>query len=125
MRLGVYWSGTTDRTNYRPDLAAVLADTRFHIGETIAVEGSHELSARDLAYRILTLSGSSPAALGDKVNTMLHDVERRLLPFSRAGSSRRSSLRMRTLRSRLHSNAGRRARWRFDSCRQYPAELNV
>ena len=81
-----HWSGTTDRMRYRPDLAAVLADTRFHTGETIAVEGSHELSARDLAHRILTLSGSSPAALGDKVDTMLHDVEQRLLPFSRAGS---------------------------------------
>ena len=80
-----YWSGTTDRAHYRPDLAAVLADTRFRIGETIAVEGSHELSARDLAYRILTLSGSSPTVLGDKVDAMLHDVEQRLLPFSRAG----------------------------------------
>ena len=70
---------------YRPDLAAVLADTRFHTGETIAVEGSHELSARDLAHRILTL-GFLTAALGDKVDTMLHNVEQRLLPFSRAGS---------------------------------------
>jgi SAM-dependent methyltransferase len=81
-----YWSGTTDRTNYRPDLAAALAGTRFHTGEPIAVEGSHALSARDLAYRTLTFSGSSPAALGDKVNAMLQDVEQRLLPFSRAGS---------------------------------------
>ena len=81
-----HWSGTTDRMRYRPDLAAVLADTRFHTGETIAVEGSHELSTRDLAHRILTLSGSSPAVLGDKVNAMLHDVEQRLVPFSRAGS---------------------------------------
>src|SRR5436190_3599763 len=80
-----YWSGTTERTNYRPDLAAILADTRFHTGETIAVEGRHELSARDLAHRILTFSGSSPAILGDKVNAMLQDVEQRLLPFSRAG----------------------------------------
>ena len=79
-----HWSGTTDRMRYRPDLAAVLADTRFHTGETIAVEGSHELSASDLARRTLTFSGSSPAVLGDKVDAMLHDVEQRLLPFSRA-----------------------------------------
>ena len=52
----------------------------------MAVEGSHELSTRDSAHRILTLSGTSPAVLGDKVNAMLHDVEQRLLPFSRAGS---------------------------------------
>jgi len=83
-----YWSGTTERTNYRPDLAAILADTRFRIGETIAVEGSHELTASDLAHRVLTLSGSSPAVLSDKADAMLHDVEQRLLPFSRAGSLR-------------------------------------
>jgi precorrin-6B methylase 2 len=80
-----YWSGATDRTNYRPDLATILADTRFRIGEAIAVEGSHELTASDLAYRVLTRSGSSPAILSDKVDAMLHDVEQRLLPFSRAG----------------------------------------
>jgi len=80
-----HWSGTTERTNYRPDLATIVADTRFRIGETIAVDGSHELSARDLAYRTLTFSGSSPAVLGNKVDAMLHDVEQRLLPFSRAG----------------------------------------
>jgi SAM-dependent methyltransferase len=80
-----YWSGTTHRTLHHPDLAAVLADTQFRTGEMIAVENSHELSARDLARRTLTFSGSSPAALGDKVDAMLHDVEQRLLPFSRAG----------------------------------------
>jgi len=80
-----HWSGTTERTNYRPDLATIVADTRFRIGETIAVDGSHELSARDLAYRTLTFSGSSPAILSDKTDAMLHDVEQRLLPFSRAG----------------------------------------
>ena len=83
-----YWSGTTDGTRYRPVLTAILADTRFRIAETIAVEASHELSARDLAQRMLTFSGSSPAVLGDKVNAMLHDVVQRLLPFSRAGALR-------------------------------------
>jgi 2-polyprenyl-3-methyl-5-hydroxy-6-metoxy-1,4-benzoquinol methylase len=80
-----YWSGTIDRTNDRPDLATVVAETRFRVGETIAVEGSHELSASDLAHRVLTLSGSSPAVLSNKVDAMLQDVEQRLLPFSRAG----------------------------------------
>ena len=83
-----YWSGTTDGTRIRPDLAAILADTRFRMAGTIAAEASHELSARDLAQRMLTFSGSSPAILGDKVDAMLHDVEHRLLPFSRDGSLR-------------------------------------
>jgi hypothetical protein len=80
-----HWSGTTERTNYRPDLATIVADTRFRIGETIAVESSHELCASDLAHRVLTLSGSSPAVLSNKVDAMLHDIEQRMLPFSRAG----------------------------------------
>jgi hypothetical protein len=64
----------------------MLAGTRFRMVGTIAAEASHGLSAGDLARRILTLSGSSPAVLGDKVDAMLHDVEQRMLPFSRAGS---------------------------------------
>ncbi|WP_065751590.1 class I SAM-dependent methyltransferase [Bradyrhizobium paxllaeri] len=82
-----FWSGATiDRKRYRSDLAAVLAGTRFRTGEAIAAESSHELSAKDLASRMLTFSGSSPAVLGNKVTAMLRDVEQRLLPFSRAGS---------------------------------------
>jgi hypothetical protein len=46
---------------------------------------THEVSARDLAWRVLTFSSSSPAALGDKVDAMLADIEARLLPFSRDG----------------------------------------
>ena len=80
------WSGMTDGTRSRPDLAAILADTRFRVAGTIAAEASHELSATDLARRVLTFSGSSPAVLGHKVGAVLHDIEQRLLPFSCAGS---------------------------------------
>jgi hypothetical protein len=45
----------------------------------------HQVSATDLARRVLTHSSSSPAALGDKADAMLADVEARLLPFSRDG----------------------------------------
>ena len=80
-----HWSRETDHTRYRQDLAAVLAGTRLRIEEPIAVESSLELSVKDLAYRVLTFSISSPAVLGDKVETMLRDLEQRLLPFSRDG----------------------------------------
>jgi len=80
-----YWSREADRTRDRPDLAAVLASTHLRVEEPIAVESSHDLSVTDLAYRVLTFSSSSPAALGDKVETMLRDLEQRLLPFSRDG----------------------------------------
>jgi SAM-dependent methyltransferase len=79
------WSRTPGSERYSRDLAAVLAGTRFRVQEEIAVESSHQLSAGDLAQRMLTFSTSSPQVLGEKVKAMLCDVERRLLPFSREG----------------------------------------
>jgi hypothetical protein len=70
---------------------AALAGVKFEVdearswAESITVESSHEISAADLAQRVLTFSTSSPEVLGDKANAMLHDVEQRLLPFSRDG----------------------------------------
>jgi len=40
---------------------------------------------RDLARRVLTFSSSSPAALGEKADDMLRDVEQRLVPYGRDG----------------------------------------
>jgi hypothetical protein len=67
-------------------LDTLLRGTRFRVGETIAVESTHEVRVKDLARRILTFSTSSPGELGDKVEEMLRDVERRLLPLSNAGA---------------------------------------
>jgi hypothetical protein len=53
--------------------------------DTVGVETTHEVSAKDLAWRVLTFSSSSPAALGDRIDAMLADVEARLAPFSRDG----------------------------------------
>jgi SAM-dependent methyltransferase len=80
------WSGRSGSERYRRDLAAVLGDTRFRLQEEIAIESSHQVSAGDLAQRMLTFSTSSPQVLGDKVEVMLRDVERRLLPFSLEGA---------------------------------------
>jgi hypothetical protein len=49
------------------------------------VDTSNEIGVADLAQRVLTFSSSSPAALGEKVEPMLRDVEARLMPFSRNG----------------------------------------
>ena len=67
------------------DLASTLEGTGFHASERIRVETTHDVSIGDLARRVLTFSSSSPAALGDKVEAMLADVGRRLLPFGRDG----------------------------------------
>ena len=67
------------------NLADVLGPAGFGVAEIIRVETTHEVTATDLARRALTFSASSPAALGDKVEAMLADIEARLLPFSRAG----------------------------------------
>jgi ubiquinone/menaquinone biosynthesis C-methylase UbiE len=67
------------------NLADVLAPAGFGVVETVRVETTHEVSAKDLARRVLTFSSSSPAALGNRVDAMLVDIEARLLPFSRDG----------------------------------------
>lgn len=82
------WSGEAEGTRYSRSVATVLAGTRFSLAETISVESSHDVRVDDLAHRMLTFSSSSPAVLGNDVDAMLRDVERRLLPFSVAGRLR-------------------------------------
>lgn len=67
------------------ELAAVLEGTGFRPAETIRVETTHEVGVGDLARRVLTFSTSSPEILGDRVEAMLSDMERRLAPLSRDG----------------------------------------
>jgi len=67
------------------NLAGILARAGFGVVETVKVETTHQVSARDLACRVLTFSSSSPAAVGDRAEAMLADIESRLLPFSRDG----------------------------------------
>jgi SAM-dependent methyltransferase len=77
-------SGSGERTHR--DLAGFFRGTRFHVADLIKFETGHEISARDLARRVLTFSSSSPDVLGDKADAMLRDVEQRLIPQSREGS---------------------------------------
>jgi SAM-dependent methyltransferase len=77
-------SGSGERTH--GDLAGFFRGTRFHVADLIKFETGHEISARDLARRVLTFSSSSPDVLGDEADAMLRDVEQRLLPLSREGS---------------------------------------
>jgi ubiquinone/menaquinone biosynthesis C-methylase UbiE len=79
------WSeaGKGDRTHR--ELLGVLERAGFRAAETVRVETMHEVSVSDLAQRVLTFSSSSPAAMGDRVDAMLADVEARLLPFSHDG----------------------------------------
>jgi SAM-dependent methyltransferase len=63
----------------------VLGPLGFAVVETIRVHATHQVSATDLARRVLTFSSSSPAALGDRADAMLTDIEARLLPFARNG----------------------------------------
>src|SRR5581483_258222 len=72
------WSDSRQGERAHRDLASVLAGTAFHVSETIRVETAHDVSIADLAHRVLTFSSSSPAALGDRVDAMLADVEARL-----------------------------------------------
>ena len=73
------------------DLAAALEGTGFQVGEKIRVETTHRVSVSDLAQRVLTFSSSSPAALGDRVDAMLADIEARLSPFGTRRPPHRNS----------------------------------
>jgi SAM-dependent methyltransferase len=63
----------------------VLGPAGFGMVDTVTVETTHQVSTKDLAWRVLTFSSSSPAALDDRIDAMLADVEARLSPFSRDG----------------------------------------
>ena len=75
----------TGRARAARAAAAALEGTGFQVGEKIRVETTHRVSVSDLAQRVLTFSSSSPAALGDRVDAMLADIEARLSPFGRDG----------------------------------------
>jgi ubiquinone/menaquinone biosynthesis C-methylase UbiE len=79
------WSESSCGGRTHRDLAGFFQGTRFHAAEMIRVETSHEISARDLARRVLTFSSSSPDVIGDRVEAMLRDVEQRLLAYSGDG----------------------------------------
>jgi SAM-dependent methyltransferase len=79
------WADSRQGGRVHRDLGFALEGTSFQVGETIQVETTHELSVADLARRILTFSSSSPAALGDKIDAMIADIEARLKPFSEDG----------------------------------------
>ena len=79
------WSGSETGSRHRGALAAVLEGSRFQEIDEIRVETRQQISAADLAQRVLTFSSSSPAILGDKADAMLRDVEARLAPFSHNG----------------------------------------
>ena len=81
-----FWSESSVGERHHHQLGAVLKGTQFHITDAITLETSRQLSVSDLAQRVLTFSSSSPAVLGKKVEPMLRDVERRLLPLSCEGS---------------------------------------
>jgi SAM-dependent methyltransferase len=78
-------SGSRKGEHAHRNPADVLGPLGFDVVETIRVEATHEVSAADLARRVLTFSSSSPAALGDRADAMLADIEARLLPFGRDG----------------------------------------
>ncbi|HLZ04924.1 MAG TPA: class I SAM-dependent methyltransferase [Bradyrhizobium sp.] len=76
-------SGKGERTHRQ--LTALMDHAGFKAADVVRLETVHEVAVNHLAQRILTFSPSSPAALGDKVDAMLADVEAILAPFSHDG----------------------------------------
>ena len=68
------------------DLPAFFRGSPFQPAELVAIETSRTVSVQDLARRTLTYSSSSPDALGENVEAMLHEVEESLASFSHDGT---------------------------------------
>ena len=79
------WSEAKQGERVHRELSSLFERTTFGAAEVIRVETAQQTSVADLAQRVLTYSSSSPAALGEKVESMLRDVEARLMPFGRNG----------------------------------------
>jgi ubiquinone/menaquinone biosynthesis C-methylase UbiE len=79
------WSQSQKGGRVHRELSSLLERTTFEAAELIRFETTNQTSVADLAQRVLTYSSSSPAALGDKVEPMLREVEARLMPWSRNG----------------------------------------
>ncbi|MET3912517.1 hypothetical protein ABID59_006888 [Bradyrhizobium sp. S3.3.6] len=80
------WEAAGRGTRTHRDLPAFFRGSAFAPTELVTVETRHMVSMQDLAQRTLTYSSSSPEALGDNVEAMLHDVESHLASFSRDGA---------------------------------------
>jgi SAM-dependent methyltransferase len=79
------WSQSRSGERAHRELSSLLERTTFCASELIRVETTRQTRVADLARRVLTFSSSSPAALGEKAEPMLRDVEARLVPLSRNG----------------------------------------
>jgi SAM-dependent methyltransferase len=79
------WEEAGRGTRTHRDLPAFFRGSAFQPTELVTIETSHAVSVQDLTRRTLTYSSSSPDALGENVEAMLHEVEERLASFSRDG----------------------------------------
>ena len=79
------WSQSNNGGRVHRALSSRFERTTFCTAEVIRVETTKQTSVADLARRVLTYSSSSPAALGEKAEAMLRDVEARLMPLSHDG----------------------------------------
>jgi SAM-dependent methyltransferase len=79
------WKQSSGGERRHRDLPAFFRGSAFRPADVVRVESGHEISAANLARRVLTFSSSSPQALGDNIEAMLRDVEERLAPFSHDG----------------------------------------
>jgi SAM-dependent methyltransferase len=73
-----------DDVDYRRDTAAFVAGSPFAIERSFAVRTEQAITADILAGRLLSMSNTSPAVLGDRVGLVPDEVRRALAPFVRS-----------------------------------------
>ena len=79
------WSGRIDRAKFG-EREAYFGGTRFRPDGEVRVEAEHRVPLATLAERILSMSSTSPDAVGEDVDALRAEAERALTPFAVAGS---------------------------------------
>ena len=79
------WSSDPDESRYHIDFAEWFRGSRFHKVEDVEVNESHQVTISDLIGRALSMSTTSPEALGDRRPGFEAAMRQALEPLSTGG----------------------------------------
>ena len=79
------WGEPGPRARHALDRSAFFAGTRFRFRETVSVEFEQDIAATALVDRVLSMSTTSPDAIGSDVGALRASIAAALDPFAKDG----------------------------------------
>ncbi len=79
------YSSQNDEARYRIDFSAWFAPSRFHRIDRITASATEKVTISDLVYRALSMSTTSPEALGERRGAFEAEMSAALAPFAEDG----------------------------------------